>query len=101
MSIEYVVEEGVGFMRVTQELDLATAGRLREMGELALTSDYVATLRIDMSAVPFIDSTGITALVAIQQKADRDHRTVIVENPSERVQRVLELTGLTEYFQIK
>jgi anti-sigma B factor antagonist len=54
-----------------------------------------------MSGVPFMDSTGVGALLAIQARADRDHRTLIVENPSERVLRVLELTGLTEHFQIK
>jgi anti-sigma B factor antagonist len=101
MSIEYVAEDGVGYIRVTDDLDLASADKLREMGELALSGDSLGTVRIDMSGVPFMDSTGVSALLAIQHKADHDHHVLIIENPSERVLRVLELTGLTEYFQIK
>jgi hypothetical protein len=39
--------------------------------------------------------------VVLKANADREHRTLILEDPSEPVLRVLELTGLTEYFQIK
>jgi anti-sigma B factor antagonist len=100
VGVEYTSHEGVGFLIVTGELDMQSAPRLRELGEQAL-SDFTGTLRIDLSAVDFIDSTGIGALVAIKNKANNDRRTLILENPSERVVSTLDLTGLTEYFLIK
>ena len=47
--------DGVAFLRVAGELDLASADELRQLGEGAIT-DYVGTMRIDLSAVTFIDS---------------------------------------------
>jgi anti-anti-sigma factor len=54
-----------------------------------------------VAGVEFMDSTGISALVVLKADADREHRVLILEDPSEPVRRALELTGLTEHFQIK
>lgn len=100
MSIEYETCEGVASMIVVGDIDLSSAPRLRELGELAL-SEMVSTLRIDLAGVDFMDSTGLSALVVIKSKADEGGQTLILDRPSERVMLVLEVAGLTEHFQIK
>jgi anti-anti-sigma factor len=98
MRIQTTNSDGVAFLVVTGELDLAHSEDLREAGEAALTP-FVGTLRVDLSRVTFIDSTGLSVLVAILNAAESTH-TFILENPQPRVRRVLELTGLNKVFAI-
>jgi anti-sigma B factor antagonist len=100
MTVDYSYDEGVAFLTVDGELDIASVAQLCEMAEMACT-ETTGTLRINLAGVNFIDSSGISALVMMKNDADRQHRVLILEDPSERVRRVLELTGLTEHFQIK
>jgi anti-sigma B factor antagonist len=99
MTIDTAIDEGVAFLTIVGDLDMATAGQVQAAGERALT-DFTGTLRIDLSGVPFIDSTGIGALVAIRNKAEALRHTLILENPSARVLRVFSIAGLEQVFQI-
>ena len=74
------------------EIDVATAPELRDLlrDELALSPKK---LIIDMADVSFIDSSGLSELVAF--KAGETVGTdVILRNPSQRVRFVLEVSGL-------
>jgi anti-sigma B factor antagonist len=99
MRIQSNFDEGVTFLLVTGDVDIATAGELREAGEQAIT-DVTGTLRIDLSGVTFMDSSGISALVAIRNAAMAS-TTLILDNPSPRVVRVLEITGLASAFRVE
>jgi anti-sigma B factor antagonist len=99
VNIHHHIEEGVTFLGIEGEVDAATQAQLRAAADEALT-DFTATLRIDLSQVSFIDSTGISALLRIRERAQADRHTLIIDNPSARVRAVLELTGLAGTFQI-
>jgi anti-sigma B factor antagonist len=64
-------------------------------------STPVKVLRIDMSRVTFLDSSGIGALVAIQNSTLRDRQQLILENVSPRALKVLVITGLTHVLRIE
>jgi len=98
MRITTATDEGVTFLRVSGDVDLAAADELREAGEQAL-SELCSTLRIDLSGVTFLDSTGLGALISIRNSAEP--RPVIFENPSPRVMRVFEVTAMDEVFAIE
>src|SRR5262249_48820638 len=100
MRIDIVVDEGVTVLHITGEVDIATAEQLQTAGEQALTS-YAGTLRIDLSGVTFLDSAGIGALIAIRNKAGQTQHTLILDHPSERITRLLALTGLSDVFHLK
>lgn len=100
MTIETVVDDGVVFLTVAGDLDAEGAPVLRLAGQQALT-DFTGTLRIDLSGVEFMDSMGISALVGIRNDSIATRHTLILENPRPQVLRVLEVTGLTQAFQIK
>lgn len=99
VRIDILVEDGVAFLTVAGEVDLASAGRLRAAGEEALGS-FVGTLRIDLAQVTFLDSSGIAALLAIRQRADAGHQVVVLENLQPQVRRILQLTGVDRSLSI-
>ena len=90
----------VALVTVKGEIDVSTADQLRECCELALTS-ATSALRIDMFGVPFMDSTGVAALVYVQSKADIAQQLLVLEDLQPQVRRVFEVTGLTQVFTIK
>ena len=78
-------------LEVAGELDLDTSAVLFATARGAPEPER--PLVLDMAEVSFMDSTAIGVLVQVSQE-----RTVKIVNPSEQVQRILEITGLTELF---
>jgi anti-sigma B factor antagonist len=64
----------------------------------AVRADKAATLILDLSAVPFVDSVGIGALVGAYVSRQRDGRRVALVGVSERVQAALSISQLTQLF---
>lgn len=98
---ELVLEVEVGdhhtTVTVAGDIDLLTATKFRDFACDEIAAHPQAAV-IDMTAVGFVDSSGISALVAIRKHADALGVSVVVE-PSRRVQAALKLAGLAEIFQ--
>jgi anti-sigma B factor antagonist len=88
-------------LAVSGEVDVATCVELREAGEKLVQETGCTGLRIDLSSVEFIDSSGIGALIAIRNAADSAAVPVVFANPSAKVSSVLEITRLNEVFTIE
>ena len=73
------------------DLDLATAPVLQ--GELALRDAGFDRIILDLSALEFMDSTGLRLVLALDAEARRDGFTLSLVRGSAAVQRVFELTG--------
>ncbi len=85
-------------LRPGGDLDLVNAGRLREeiyTEHAARTGD----LRIDLTDVPFIDSVGMSVLVAAHKRFQRDGRALEVVVPA-HLRPNFEITGLTVFLDI-
>jgi len=84
---------------VTGEVDVATSPLLRD-ALLDPQLDATGLLVVDMEAVTFLDSTGLSALVAGHKRFDRAGGAlhIVVDHP--HVMRVLEVTGLHEALSI-
>jgi len=87
-------------LAVAGELDVATALELRGAGEQAL-ADGAQSLVLDLSEVTFLDSSGLGALIAIRNAVLEAGRVLQLRQPSARVNKVLELSGLTGVFDIQ
>jgi hypothetical protein len=74
MRIDVSFYEGVAYLTVTGDVDLATAGQFTDAGQMALGGGVCGTLRIDLGGVTFPDSTGVNALIQIRNKADLTFR---------------------------
>jgi anti-sigma B factor antagonist len=78
-------------VRAIGEVDASTCSKLDEM---LFTLDGSQPAFVDLSAVTFMDSSGLRVLIAHHHaRADETCRLKIV-NPSLTVRRLLEITGL-------
>ncbi|WP_435124060.1 STAS domain-containing protein [Micromonospora tulbaghiae] len=76
------------------ELDLSADRDVREAITSELQRAGLTRLLVDMSAVTFIDSTVLGALVYAYNAA-HDAGCHLAVSPSERVRRIVEITGLS------
>lgn len=86
---------GTLVLALAGELSLAEAPRLEQRLDDALETNP-STVVVDLAAVEFIDSTGLSVLVRAQQQASERSITLGVVNPSQQALRLLSLTGLQE-----
>lgn len=80
-------------LRVRGEVDLASSGSLMAAAESLVKPD-IGTLRLDLTGVTFIDSSGIRSILLIDEQC-RESGVGFQVTPSEQVQRVLSLVGLS------
>ena len=83
---------------VTGEVDVYTSDQLhRTLTSASTRSSHVVA---DLSAVTFLDSTGLTVLVTAHRQLDDEGGRLDIVNPSKQVRRVLELTGLIDVLHV-
>ena len=90
--------DGHVVLSVTGDLDIASAAAFRDVSLRTLGIDPVV-LVLDLTDVPFIDSSGIAVLVLLRRKA-RTHRSELVLVSNSRVDAVLRISGLEHVFTI-
>jgi anti-sigma B factor antagonist len=81
------------------EVDLASAGALQRAVDRVRTCG-AAEVWIDLPRVGFIDSTGLSALVAARRSLTPDRELVLI-CPTGPALHVIELAGLDRIFKIR
>ena len=97
------LDDGLGVISVSGELDQATAGELRQPLQEAVNGGTRA-LMIDLSKCGFIDSTGLGVIVEgwkQLQERNGDSAALSVCCPEPEVRRLLEVTGLDQAIAIR
>jgi anti-sigma B factor antagonist len=85
---------------VAGELDLATAGRLRD--ELDLTAERGARrVIVDLIGITFIDSVALGILTEGARRLRADGGVCVVVSQDPRILRVFQITGLDRIFRIE
>ncbi|WP_435585934.1 STAS domain-containing protein [Micromonospora aurantiaca (nom. illeg.)] len=74
------------------EIDMSGAPRLQELLHAAVASANI--VEVDVAAVTFIDSSAISALIIARNTAAATGRRLSLVNPSPRVHRTLDVTGV-------
>ncbi len=64
----------------------------------AVRADKAATLILDLTGVPFVDSVGIGALVGAYVSRQRDGRKLALVGVSQRVTAAMDITRVTSLF---
>ncbi|GGK88538.1 STAS domain-containing protein [Mangrovihabitans endophyticus] len=80
------------------EIDVENAYEIREAVAAQLASSHLRRIELSMEHVSFIDSVGISALVAAFQLAGVSDVKLIVTRPSRFAHRQLWVTGLLGLF---
>jgi len=60
-----------------------------------------ADVVIDLSAVGFVDSSGLRVLVEAHQRAEAEQRRLVLSGSSRPVRRLLEISGLMDYLNVE
>jgi len=99
MSYSEKTENDVLIITVSGEIDLENSGNLRQQVQGALDDNKAVS--VDMSAVNYIDSSGIAVLIESKQRAGEGSKEFKIVKPSEAVVSVLKLAKLTSFFDIE
>jgi anti-anti-sigma factor len=84
---------------LTGELDVSSAGGLYE--EFArLSREGVVHVALDLSDLEFIDSTGISVLIAEHKRTASAGGELIILTPHRNVRRVFEVAGLMDVLAV-
>jgi anti-sigma B factor antagonist len=98
LPIEFQITSTDVGLAVSGEIDAHTAPALKSAADEALAQR--SELRLDMSEVEFIDSSGLGVLVSITEAARDAGGDLVVVTPSRAVVRLLELSGLAEHIHV-
>lgn len=74
------------------DLDLASASVFSDAFSEACKDDAVERITVDLSGVPFVDSTGLRILIESANLAETAEVALAFERPSPQLSRLLELT---------
>ena len=96
-TMEYQRRDGHVVVRISGELDAATAPRLLA-GLTSSTDPTVGRVELDVADVGFIDSTGLRALLESRERVLAAGSRLIVTNPSAAAVRLFQLTGTHHMF---
>jgi anti-sigma B factor antagonist len=99
--LEIRVEDTSGCLvvRLAGEMDLASSPRLRET-LLRLLNRTDLSVVIDLSALDFIDSTGLSALIAGARRATALGRDYALAAPQPRIRKVFDVTGIGQVIPV-
>ena len=99
MNVDTSERDGRFEVAVSGEVDVHTAPDLRaELNRLA--GEGAAHVIVDLEAVDFIDSTGLSVLLGAHRKAEEDGRRFEVRTTSERTIKLLRISGLLEKLNV-
>lgn len=94
MKIEFETARDLLVVRLAGELDEHTAAQFRAAVEERLDEDGERDLALDLSAVTFIDSSGLGAILGRYKRLSQAERRMAIFGASPQVRRILELSGL-------
>jgi anti-sigma B factor antagonist len=101
LNIETREQDGSVEMLLEGELDIASAPTLQRAVARLCEAPTTKALTLDMSALTFIDSTGLAAIVYASRVCERDDcRLDLVRGPRS-VAAVFEMTGLAEHLPFR
>lgn len=91
-----ISEIGPAALGVRGEIDAHSAPEFAErLGALPSSGSDV---RVDLSGVPFMDSSGLRVLIEAHQRIGDSGCQLVLVAPSDAVKRLLDVAGLTEHF---
>jgi anti-anti-sigma factor len=98
VSFDYVIERQADTISVRPEGDLAleTIAVLREVLRNVVAGQEGGAIDVDMSAVTFLDSSGIGVLIAAQRAAAARGTRLMLVDPGPMIRMVLQIASLEQ-----
>jgi anti-sigma B factor antagonist len=99
LAVERTSLDGVEMLFVEGELDIASAPRLLNALNRAVP-EALRSLVVDLSAVDFMDSTGLALLINAHRRLARRSKGFAVVCPPGPLRRVFEVTDMVETLHV-
>jgi anti-anti-sigma factor len=87
-------------LRVEGVVDFLSAPDMQRSGVEVLTDPGVTALTIDLGAVTFIDSSGLSVLVYLRGRCDERGVELRLRNVPSRARSLIDSLGLSTYFEL-
>jgi len=100
ITIEHDALESLDMIRLLGRLGAADSADVADQ-LISIFERGPGLLHIDMAGLEFIDSSGLSALVAVLKRARKQEGDLVLLNVTDRVRALLELTRLHEIFDIR
>ena len=100
LRIETTETDGGQAIKVEGEVDLSSSPELRT-AILKATAKGKGTVAVDLSRVPYMDSSGVATLVEGLKSVCQEGADFILVAPSAAVMKVLQLSRLDTVFDIR
>lgn len=96
LDVEHQPGAARAVVRIEGDVDTASVGELNAVLERVIGAG-ATELHLDLDRVPFMDSTGLGALLAARTKL-QGRGAVVIERASPAVRRTVEVAGLDAFF---
>jgi anti-sigma B factor antagonist len=92
-------QDGTAVVAVAGEIDVYTSPLLQER-LVEVLKDGSSSIVLDLSAVTFLDSTGLGVLITGLKRCRSAEGDLVLVTAQPNVLKVLEITGLNDVFQV-
>ena len=99
LTVSVLYDDGVALVALTGELDL-TVGPLLDAAVSHVLDDGMRSVLLDLDALRFCDSTGLSALLRTCRRVREAGGTCVVAAARGQVQRLLDLTSMKRTLQL-
>jgi len=99
LTTEIRGSKGHAVVVLAGELDASTAGGLYE-ALATLNREGVVHVALDLRALEFIDSTGISVIIAEHKRTASANGELIILTPHHNVRRLFEVAGLMDVLDV-
>jgi anti-sigma B factor antagonist len=96
-STEVNATDEATVIHVRGEIDMATAGRLRDVIEPHMGPKQ--TIILDLSGVEFMDSSSLNVLVQARGRLTENGGSLVLRNPSTAAHRLLTVAGANDLLE--
>jgi anti-sigma B factor antagonist len=82
------------------ELDISNAESLKEK-MYSLLEEEMIDIKIDLSQLEYIDSTGLGVMIGVLKKLKLNDREIYMYKPKSNVKKIFAITGLDKIFKLE
>lgn len=99
MEIDKEMQGEVCVVRLRGDLDVNSAARVETV--LTESIEAASTVIVDISEVPFADSSGLGGLIAAYKKAKAANKEIRLRRPTPIVSEILTITRMKRFFPVE
>jgi len=101
MTVTIEIHGNVATITLSGNIDYSMQDDIRNANQQALSNEEVSEICVDFSAITFLDSSVIRALLTLQKEADAAGKSLILLNCNENTREVFEIGGFDRMFTFR